>query len=239
MPNIRLYVESEITKSVEIKISKDKIHYLRNVMKVRDEQKLFIFNPSFGEWTAKFDKNKLIPEECVRKQESGIQDIWICFSLVKPRNVNFLIEKVSEIGVTKIIPLITEFSHKHKFKRDRLQKIAIESVEQSNGLIIPEIMEILEIKNLFEIISKDREIILCDEKNLKNPISNTLKEIKGKKIAILIGPVGGWSKNERDIFLSLDNCRKVSLGTRVLKADTAAIFSLSCLRAKQLEMTNE
>ena len=86
-------------------------------------------------------------------------------------------------------------------------------------------MEILEIKNFFEIISNDREINLCDEKNITNPISHSLKEIKGKKYAILIGPVGGWSKNERDIFSNLDNCRKVSLGARVLKADTAAIFS--------------
>ena len=239
MSNIRLYVESEITKSVEIKISKDKIHYLKNVMKVRNNQNFFIFNPSSGEWTAKFYKNRLVPEECVRKQESDTQDIWVCFSLVKPKNVNFLIEKVSEIGVKKIFPLITEFSHKHKFKRDRLQKIAIESVEQSNGLIIPEIMEILEIKNFFEVISNDRAIILCDEKNITNPISHSLKEIKGKKFAILIGPVGGWSKNERDIFSNLDNCRKVSLGARVLKADTAAIFSLSCLRAMQMEIINE
>ena len=136
-------------------------------MKVRNNQNFFIFNPSFGEWTAKFYKNCLIPEECVRKQELDIQDIWVCFSLVKPRNVNFLIEKVSEIGVKKIFPLITEFSHKHKFKRDRLQKIAIESVEQSNGLIIPEIMEILEIQNFLKLLLMTEKLFYVTKKTLQ------------------------------------------------------------------------
>ena len=234
MSKIRLYVETKISKSIGIKISKDQNHYLKNVMKVKVGQVILIFNSISGEWNARYENGGLTAINCLRKKENFVSDIWVCFSLIKPKKINFLIEKISEIGVSKVFPLITEHSHKHILRQKRLQKIAVESVEQSNGINIPNIMDTKHIKNFLEDFNKDREIIICDEKEDDNHISNILKKIKGKKIAIFIGPIGGWSKSERDIFFNLSNCKTVSLGARLLKADTAAIYALSCIKALRI-----
>lgn len=234
MSKIRLYVETKISKSIGIKISKDQNHYLKNVMKIRKGEVILIFNSISGEWNAKYENGRLTAINCLRQKEHFGLDIWVCFSLIKPKKVNYLIEKVSEIGVTKVFPLITDHSHKHIFKKKRLQKIAVESVEQSNGINIPNIMDTVYLKIFLENFNKDREIIVCDETEDENNISSILKKIKGKKIAIFIGPVGGWSKIERDIFVNLSNCKRVSLGARLLKADTAAIYALSCIKALQI-----
>ena len=234
MSRVRLYIETKISKSIGIKISKDQNHYLKNVMKIRKGEVILIFNSISGEWSAEYGNGRLTAINCLRQKEQLGLDIWVCFSLIKPKKINYLIEKVSEIGVTKVFPLITEHSHKHIFKTKRLQKIAVESVEQSNGINIPHIMDTIHLKIFLENFNKDREIIVCDETENDTNIFSVLKKIEGKKIAIFIGPIGGWSKIERDIFLNLSNCKRVSLGDRLLKSDTAAIYALSCIKALQI-----
>ena len=222
MPRIRLYLKKNISKDEKIELSTHDFHYLKNVMRKKEDDKIIIFNDK-EEWFAKIlSENYLQPFKFSRKKIHK-ENIWIYFSLIKKRNIDYLIEKVSEIGVEKIIPIETDFSERISIKIDRLKKIIIEAVEQSNSLIIPELCNPVNLKSTLSNWDSDRIIILCDE---QHKIDNKIKFSREKKIAIFIGPIGGWSDKERILFDRIDHI-KLSLGENILKADTAAILALS------------
>ncbi len=231
MPKIRIYLEKDFFKDQNILLEINQIHYLKNVMRKKNGDKIIAFN-GHEEWSCLFNlKNEisLKPIERLRAKKK-IPDIWICFSLVKKRSINNLVEKISEIGLGRIIPIYSEFSEKLKLNIGRLKNIAIEATEQCNAITPPLISEIKDLGELIQNWDKERLIILCDETGGDSifSLSNSIK--KSKKIAIFIGPVGGWSLKDRKIFYEKEIFR-VSLGKNILKADTAAIFSLSCVRA--------
>tara|TARA_Y100000991_G_scaffold213249_1_gene198657 strand:- start:183 stop:878 length:696 start_codon:yes stop_codon:yes gene_type:complete len=222
MPRIRLYLKKNISKDEKIELSTHHFHYLKNVMRKKEDDKILIFNDT-EEWFAKIlSENYLLPFEFSRKKINK-ENIWIYFSLIKKKNINYLIEKVSEIGVEKIIPIETDFSERISIKIDRLNKIIIEAVEQSNSLVIPELSNPVNLKSTLSNWDNNRTIILCDE---KYEINNHIKLSREKKLAIFIGPIGGWSDKERILFDRINHI-KLSLGENILKADTAAILALS------------
>lgn len=236
MTKIRIFIEKNIRIESEIILSKSQSHYLKNVMRKKEEEKIFIFNSYDGEWLAKLryvnKELRLIPTNQTRKAtESFHVDIWICFGVIKPRNIGYLIEKTTEIGVNNFFPLKTEFSENIKLNYSRLNKIAIEATEQSENINVPKIDEVTKLKDFFTKIDSDRKIIMCDEKKKNNSIMKILGKNKFKKLAIFIGPVGGWSKNDMKEFLNQKEVFFISLGNSLLKADTAAIYALSCIRA--------
>ena len=231
MSKIRIYLENQIIKDEKILIEKRQIHYLKNVMRRKNGDKVIMFNGD-EEWEGIFQTEGdcfLNPIKLLREKEE-IFDVWVCFGLVKNKNIEILVEKVTEIGITKIIPMITYFSNKKIIRSDRLRKISIEASEQSNSINIPIIEEVIEIKELIKDWDEKRLICFCDEKGGK-PIIEIAPILKGyKKIALFIGPIGGWSENDRKLFDSLQIFR-AKLGDNILKADTAAVYSLSCLKA--------
>ena len=236
MTKIRIFIEKNIRTESEIVLSKSQSHYLKNVMRKKEEEKIFIFNSYDGEWLAKVryvnKELKLIPTNQTRKATDSFHvDIWICFGVIKPRNIGYLIEKTTEIGVNNFFPLKTEFSENIKLNYSRLNKIAIEATEQSENINVPKIDEVTKLKDFFTKIDSDRKIIMCDEKKKNNSIMKILGKNKFKKLAIFIGPVGGWSKNDMKEFLNQKEVFFISLGNSLLKADTAAIYALSCIRA--------
>ena len=236
MTKIRIFIEKNIRTESEIVLSKSQSHYLKNVMRKKEEEKIFIFNSYDGEWLAKVryvnKELKLIPTNQTRKAtKCSHLDIWICFGVIKPRNIGYLIEKTTEIGVNNFFPLKTEFSENIKLNYSRLNKIAIEATEQSENINVPKIDEVTKLKDFFTKIDSDRKIIMCDEKKKNNSIMKILEKNKFKKLAIFIGPVGGWSKNDMKEFLNQKEVFFISLGNSLLKADTAAIYALSCIRA--------
>ena len=231
MSKIRIYLENQIIKDEKILVAKNQLHYLKNVMRRKKGDKIIMFDGD-KEWEGILNTDGnyyLEPTKLLRKRKT-IWDIWVCFGLVKNRNIDILVEKVTEIGVTKIIPINTEFSDKKIVRADRLKKISQEASEQSNSINIPVIKEVTEINDLLKNWDKERLICFCDEKGGKpileiNPILKSFK-----KIAIFIGPVGGWSEADRKSFQSLQTFR-AKLGENILKADTAAVYALSCLKA--------
>ena len=236
MTKIRIFIEKNIRTESEIVLSKSQSHYLKNVMRKKEEEKIFIFNSYDGEWLAKVryvnKELKLIPTNQTRKAtKCSHLDIWICFGVIKPRNIGYVIEKTTEIGVNNFFPLKTEFSENIKLNYSRLNKIAIEATEQSENINVPKIDEVTKLKDFFTKIDSDRKIIMCDEKKKNNSIMKILGKNKFKKLAIFIGPVGGWSKNDMKEFLNQKEVFFISLGNSLLKADTAAIYALSCIRA--------
>ena len=228
MSNIRLFLREKIVESQSIVLESEKIHYLKRVMRKKNGDKINIFNGK-EQWEAKLNFTESIIKPEKRTRVLGfVPDIHLYFSLLKSKQINYLIEKVCEIGVKKIIPIKTEFSENFNFNYSRFEKIIIESVEQSDGIFIPEIEKLTPLKNILENWCNDRKIFFCDEDREGKKISNySLK--KNDKIAIFIGPVGGWSFKDKLFFKSL-RVNKVNLGENILKADTAAIVCLSGLK---------
>ena len=149
MPKIRIYLDKEIIKDHKILLDLKHIHYFKNVMRKKSGDQIFAFN-SQSEWKCELKlgkENSMKPVKFLR-QRNELPDIWMCFALIKTKKINYLIEKISEIGVKKIIPIVTEFSSKIDIKLARLKKISIEAIEQSNSISLPQIIETQSLEKL-------------------------------------------------------------------------------------------
>ena len=228
MSKIRLFFKEKIVNSKSIALDSEKTHYLKRVMRKKNGDKITIFNGK-EQWEVELN----LTEYTVKpEKKTGIlgfvPDIYLYFSLLKNKQTNYLIEKVCELGVKKIIPLKTEFSENFTPNLCRLKKVAIEAVEQSNGILVPEIEKLSSLKEVLKNWNKERKVFFCDEDRKGKKISK-ISLSKKDKVAIFIGPVGGWSVRDKHFFESI-KVNKINLGKNILKADTAAIVSLSGLQ---------
>lgn len=228
MSKIRLFFKEKIVDSKSIALDSEKTHYLKRVMRKKNGDKITIFNGK-EQWQVELNLT-----DCTVKPEKKtgmlgfVPDIYLYFSLLKNKQTNYLIEKVCELGVKKIIPLKTEFSENFTPNLCRLKKVAIEAVEQSNGILVPEIEKLSSLKEVLKNWNKKRKVFFCDEDRKGKKISK-ISLSKKDKVAIFIGPVGGWSLRDKQLFESIE-VNKINLGKNILKADTAAIVSLSGLQ---------
>ena len=228
MSKIRLFFKEKIVISKSIALDSEKTHYLKRVMRKKNGDKITIFNGK-EQWEVELN----LTEYTVKpEKKTGIlgfvPDIYLYFSLLKNKQTNYLIEKVCELGVKKIIPLKTEFSENFTPNLCRLKKVAIEAVEQSNGILVPEIEKLSSLKEVLKNWNTERKVFFCDEDRKGKKISK-ISLSKKDKVAIFIGPVGGWSLRDKQLFESIE-VNKINLGKNILKADTAAIVSLSGLQ---------
>ena len=227
---IRLYFSDKIESGLVAHLNKNQSHYIKNVMRLKPGENLSIFN-SYGEWNSKIEsyqkgKAHIKVLDKVRDRDNE-KKIWLAFAPLKQNPLNFMIQKATELGIQKFIPLVCERSIVKNINAERIKKIIIESSEQSNRLSIPEIKKIEPLKNFLKIFSKNGCIIFCDiNSNKKN-----LKEILRKKIegpiCILVGPEGDFSENERQLIISLNQAYPLSLASNILRAETAAIAAIT------------
>ena len=228
MSKIRLFFKEKIVNSKSIALDSEKTHYLKRVMRKKNGDKITIFNGK-EQWEVELNLTEYTVKPEKKTGMLGfIPDIYLYFSLLKNKQTNYLIEKVCELGVKKIIPLKTEFSENFNPNLCRLKKIAIEAVEQSNGIFVPEIEKLSSLKEVLKNWNKERKVFFCDEDRKGKKISK-ISLSKKDKVAIFIGPVGGWSLRDKQLFESIE-VNKINLGKNILKADTAAIVSLSGLQ---------
>ena len=227
---IRLYFSDKIESDLVAHLNKTQSHYIKNVMRLKPGENLSIFN-SYGEWNSKIEsyqkgKAHIKVLDKVRDRDNE-KKIWLAFAPLKQNQLNFMIQKATELGIQKFIPLVCERSIVKNINAERIKKIIIESSEQSNRLSIPEIKKIEPLKNFLKIFSKNGCIIFCDiNSNKKN-----LKEILRKKIegpiCILVGPEGDFSETERQLIISLNQAYPLSLASNILRAETAAIAAIT------------
>ena len=228
MSKIRLFFNEKIVNSKTIGLDSEKTHYLKRVMRKKNGDKITIFNGK-EQWEVELNLTEYTVKPEKKTGMLGfVPDIYLYFSLLKNKQTNYLIEKVCELGVKKIIPLKTEFSENFNPNLCRLKKIAIEAVEQSNGIFVPEIEKLSSLKEVLKNWNKERKVFFCDEDRKGKKISK-ISLSKKDKVAIFIGPVGGWSLKDKQLFESIE-VNKINLGKNILKADTAAIVSLSGLQ---------
>ena len=233
MSNIRLAVQQRLSPKTTIVLSPEQSHYLSNVMRCAKGEIVKCFNSNDGEFLSKIidlNKNKTVVElvEQIRKP-SKESDIWLLFVPLKKDKTDFVIEKAVELGVSKIIPVISSRSNVKQIKTDRYVLQATEAAEQCGRLSIPDVSQP---KELFAVLSnwdQDRFLYFMDERREGNSALKFFHQ--NKKGAILIGPEGGFSDEEAEKINKKPFVKNISLGPRILRAETAAISSLAVWQA--------
>ena len=234
----RLFIEKQISQNLMIYIKNKQHHFLKNVLRIKLNDNITLFDGITGEWESSVisiskEKTALKIKEKIREFEHQ-PDIWLMFAPIKLFRLNITIQKAVELGVSKFIPCKTEFSNFDKLNYKNLELNAIEASQQCERLDIPKIEKIIDLNSLIKKFPDDRALIFCDESESNLP--SIYDEVKSKlnvysKWSVIIGPEGGFSDDEKDMLIKLKNVLRVSLGRRILRADTAAISSLFCIQS--------
>ena len=230
---IRLYFPGKISLKSPVKLENKQVHYLKNVMRKKIDDSILVFNGVNGEFLAKISeiyKNTIIIDIIKKTRDVQIDnDIWLLFAPVKKSPTEYIVQKATELGVSKIIPVITERTITKNLNLKRMQDIAIESSEQCERITIPEVCAVKKLKDLIPNWDNDRIIFFCDE-TIRN---NDVVKIDFQNLsttsfgAILVGPEGGFSINETNYLREKKFIRPIDLGPRILRSDTAVIAALS------------
>ena len=227
MGNIRLFFEESLSINLISKLDKSQSHYISKVMRVAKGQSFSLFNNS-GEWEAQVKEiNKGIVRFLILKKirsASMAKEVWLAFTPIKLNYLNFMIQKATELGVTKFIPILTERTIVRNINEKRINKIIIEASEQCNRIDVPSLEKLINF-NQFLKLHKNTNIIFGDLNSNNNKII-----IKNKNpICILIGPEGDFSEKERCAILNLKNINSLKINNNILRAETAAISMISIL----------
>jgi 16S rRNA (uracil1498-N3)-methyltransferase len=225
---IRLFVEQPLGQGQSVSLSREQAHYLFGVMRIGIGDPVALFNGTDGEWLAEVaDAGKRGGRLAVLTQTRPLQmppDVWLVFAPIKKARTDFIVEKAAEMGVRRILPVQTEFTNAGRIQRDRLQAHAVEAAEQCGGTYVPEVAEMVPIRQLLDRWDAQRRIMFCDEATVGG--APTLPDVAGPW-AILIGPEGGFSDAERARLHAHPQAHPVSLGPRILRADTASVAALT------------
>tara|TARA_Y100000590_G_scaffold74281_1_gene81922 strand:- start:355 stop:1077 length:723 start_codon:yes stop_codon:yes gene_type:complete len=227
---IRLYFSGKIQSDLTSHLTKDQMHYVKDVMRLKAGDRLSVFNAQ-GEWNAAieaYEKNaaRIKVLEKVRDSDNE-KNIWLAFSPIKQNPLNFLIQKGTELGVQKFVPILSERTMVKEINAERIKKIIIEASEQSNRISIPEIENLETLKNFLNKFPKNGYLIFCDINSKKSNLRDILTEkIKGP-VCILIGPEGDFSESERQMIIERKGILSLSLASNILKAETAAIAAVT------------
>ena len=228
MKYIRLFSTKSLSINFLDKLDKSQSHYLSKVMRIKENEFFSIFNSS-GEWEAKIlniSKNlvRFKITKQLRKKEN-FKELWLAFSPIKSNYFNFMIQKATELGVTKFLPVILDRTIIRKINKERLEKIIIEATEQSNRIQIPKIEDP---QSLNSFLNKyDVDLIFTDI-NSNNPKLN-LKKLSKKPVCILVGPEGDFSESEREEILSYKGVQAIKISDNILRSETAVISAISII----------
>jgi len=227
MSNIRLFYSESLSINLEASLDKSQSHYLSKVMRINIGQSFSLFNQS-GEWEAKIKEiNKGIVEFLVIKKlrsANNERDIWLAFAPIKLNYLNLMIQKATELGVTRFIPILTERTIVRKLNDKRLNKIIIEASEQSNRLKVPKLEKILKL-NEFLKLNQNTNIIFGD----LNTDNSKINFKSSDQICILIGPEGDFTVKERENILKLKKLIPLKINQNILRSETAAISMISII----------
>ena len=226
MSNIRLYFSNSLSADMIDKLDKAQSHYLTKVMRVKENEVFSLFNKN-GEWEAKIlGISKNIVEFKTTKQlrqKENTKELWLAFSPIKSNYQNFMIQKATELGVTKFLPIIFERSIVRKINKERLEKIVIEASEQSNRINVPIIEDTQNLKSFLKTNLMDLIFTDLNSKNYKIDKS----KLTDRPACIIIGPEGDFSEAEREEILSFKGVQPIKINENILRSETAVISAIS------------
>ena len=226
MSNIRLFFSNSLSADLIDKLDKSQSHYLTKVMRVKENEVFYLFNKN-GEWEAKIlGISKNIVEFKTTKQlrqKESTKELWLAFSPIKSNYQNFMIQKATELGVTKFIPIIFDRTVVRKINKERLEKIVIEASEQSNRINVPIIEESQNLNNFLKTDSID--LIFTDLNSNNNKIDKS--KLTDRPVCIIIGPEGDFSEAEREKILGFKGVQPIKINENILRSETAVISAIS------------
>jgi 16S rRNA (uracil1498-N3)-methyltransferase len=227
MSNIRLFYSKSLSLNLNDKLDKSQSHYVSKVMRIKENEVFSLFNNS-GEWEAKIlNITKSIVEFNVTKQlrqKENTKELWLAFSPIKSNYFNFMIQKATELGVTKFLPVIFERTIVRKINKERLEKVIIEAAEQSNRITVPSIEDPQKLKSF---LNNDMDLIFTDLNTANTKID--LKKLTTKPTCVIIGPEGDFSEQERDEILKFNGVQPIKINENILRSETAVISALSII----------
>jgi 16S rRNA (uracil1498-N3)-methyltransferase len=226
MSNIRLFFSDPLSTNMISKLNKAQSHYVSKVMRIKENEVFSLFNSS-GEWEAKvLNISKNIVEFDITKQlrqKESTKEIWLAFSPIKSNYFNFMIQKATELGVTKFIPIIFDRTIVRKINKERLEKVIIEAAEQSNRINVPSIEEPQSLKDF--LCNEKMDLIFTDLNSQNKKID--LEKLTSNPTCVLIGPEGDFSGEEREQILALKGVQPIKINENILRSETAVISALS------------
>ena len=226
MSNIRLFFSDTLSANMIDKLDKNQSHYLSKVMRVKENEVFSLFNKE-GEWEAKvlgIFKN-IVEFKIIKqlRQKETTKELWLAFSPIKSNYQNFMLQKATELGVTKFLPIIFDRTVVRKINKDRIEKIVIEASEQSNRINVPKIEDAQDLNSFLKKNSMD--LIFTDLNSNINKVDKS--KFTDKPVCIIIGPEGDFSETEREKILSFKGVQPIKINENILRSETAVISAIS------------
>ncbi len=231
----RLFVSQPLTDGAEVDPGPDAAHYLVHVLRLKEGADILLFNGTDGEWRCRIATVTkractLRCEEQVRVQDTW-PDIDYLFAPLKRSRLDYMVQKAAEMGVARLQPVLTQHTMAERVNLDRMRANAIEAAEQCGIMHIPDVREPMKLDAVLGAWDTSRTLIFCDEAaDVANPIE-AMRDLPGSKLAVLVGPEGGFSEGEQKLLRGKPYTRAISLGPRILRADTAAVAALALVNA--------
>ena len=231
----RLFLDHDLSPGSSVEATPEQVNYLVNVLRLEDGASILVFNGRDGEWRASLKRESkkrlfLVPAERLRDQTPRPDLVWL-FAPLKSARLDYMIQKAVEMGAGLIQPVMTQHCQAPRFNRQRAEANAVEAAEQCGVLSVPECRDIQKLDKVLAEWDGARTLLFCDERaGAQSPIES-LSALAGQPLALLIGPEGGFSRDERETLLALPFVKPISLGPRILRADTAAVAALAVVQA--------
>ncbi|MFL6765081.1 MAG: 16S rRNA (uracil(1498)-N(3))-methyltransferase [Sphingomicrobium sp.] len=227
----RLFVRGALGEGANVELDAAQANYLGNVMRLGAGGELLLFDGQSGEWLARISaagkKRMMLAVERRTREPEAVPDVWLAFAPVKRAQTDWLVEKATELGAARLVPVITQRTIAERVKLERLEAIAIEAAEQCGRTRLPEIAEPLRVKQLLDGRDAARRLYFADESG-----GNAAADMFTPGPAlILTGPEGGFTDDERTLIRGAANAVPISLGPRILRAETAALAALAAYMA--------
>ena len=227
MSKIRLFFPKSVSVNSIDKLDKSQSHYVSKVMRLKENETFSLFNSS-GEWEVKIlniSKN-IVEFNVIKKlrQKENSKELWLAFSPIKSNYFNFMIQKATELGVTKFLPIIFDRTIVRKINKDRLEKVIIEATEQSNRINVPTIEEPQTLKDFLKL---DMDLIFTDLNTSNTKIN--LDKLTKNPLCVIIGPEGDFSEEERKEILNFKRVQPIKINENILRAETAVISAISII----------
>lgn len=228
MSNIRLFFKESLSLNLVSKLDKSQSHYISKVMRIKENEIFSLFNSS-GEWEAKIlNITKSIVEFRITnqiRQKENQKELWLAFSPIKSNYFNFMIQKATELGITKFVPIIFERTVVRKLNKERLEKVIIEATEQSNRINIPTLEDATNLEDFLK--SSEMNLIFTDLNSDNKKVD--LEKLTNKPVCIVVGPEGDFSENERGKILSFKDVQAIKINENILRSETAVISAISII----------
>ncbi len=231
----RLFVDAPLSTGAQIAATPDQANYLKNVLRLGDGAPILVFNGRDGEWRVRLVVTgkrslSLEVEEKVREQHGG-PDLQYLFAPLKRSRLDYMVQKATEMGAARLSPVITRRTVAERVNVERMRANAIEAAEQCGILRVPDVDEPKKLASVLDAWDPRRTLIFCDEGAERAGPAEALARIEPGPLAVLIGPEGGFADEERDLIRGKPFTRAISLGPRIMRADTAAVAALALVNA--------